>query len=147
MREILFRGQTRRKGEKVRMGDGKPIDSNWVYGGIFPQNDGGDFAIIYSQDPIEKHPVYADTVGEYAGFTDRESTRIFEDDIVSIPNSEDIGVVKFGLYDNKHFGFYIEWMGACHLYRQDIHYWASLIKVVGNIYDNPEMITKQSEEA
>ena len=27
MREILFRGQTRRKGEKVRM-DGSPVESN-----------------------------------------------------------------------------------------------------------------------
>lgn len=34
MREILFRGQTRRYGEKVRL-NGEKIKSNWVYGGIF----------------------------------------------------------------------------------------------------------------
>lgn len=48
MREILFRGQTRRYGEKVRL-NGEKIKSNWVYGGIFPQNGEGDFAMIYQQ--------------------------------------------------------------------------------------------------
>lgn len=37
MREILFRGQTHLYGEKVDMNGGK-LPSNWVYGGIFPQN-------------------------------------------------------------------------------------------------------------
>ena len=69
-REILFRGQTRRKGEKVRMGDGKPLDSNWVYGGILPQNNGGDFAIIYTYEPIEKRVVYSDTVCQFTGMYD-----------------------------------------------------------------------------
>lgn len=147
MRKILFRGQTRRKGEKVRMGDGKPLESNWVYGGIFPQNNGGDFAIIYSQDPVEKFPVYADTVGQYAGLKDRNRTRIFESDIVADIDSGNIGVVKFGVYNLKHYGFYIEWMGNIH-YRNDICYWAKnrLIKIIGNIFDNPELLRKESEE-
>jgi hypothetical protein len=33
MREILFRGQTRRYGEKVRL-NGEKTKSNWVYGGV-----------------------------------------------------------------------------------------------------------------
>lgn len=40
-KNILFRGQTRKKGEKVTM-SGTPIPSNWVFGGIFPQNNGGE---------------------------------------------------------------------------------------------------------
>ena len=42
MKEVLFRGQTRCKGEKVRM-DGSPIDSNWVYGGVL--RGSGDHSI------------------------------------------------------------------------------------------------------
>ena len=45
MKEILFRGQTRKKGEKVFVGSGKPVDGNWVYGGVFQGQ--GDFSIIY----------------------------------------------------------------------------------------------------
>ena len=37
MREILFRGQTRLYGEKVNIA-GEKLPSNWIYGGIFPQN-------------------------------------------------------------------------------------------------------------
>ena len=53
MRDLLFRGQTRRKGERVLM-NGKPIDANWVYGGIFQGK--GDFSVIYTYEPIKKMP-------------------------------------------------------------------------------------------
>ena len=77
-KNILFRGQTRKKGEKVTM-SGTPIPSNWVFGGIFPQNNGGDFAIIYQQDPeIQKFPVYAETVCQYTGKNDKYGGKIFE---------------------------------------------------------------------
>ena len=69
-RKILFRGQTRHKGEKTSI-SGKPLPGIWVTGGIFPQNKGYERAIIYTQDPkVEKHVVYAETVGQYTGIDD-----------------------------------------------------------------------------
>lgn len=86
-KNILFRGQTRKKGEKVTM-SGTPIPSNWVFGGIFPQNNGGDFAIIYQQDPeIQKFPVYAETVCQYTGKNDKYGGKIFENDIIMTDSS------------------------------------------------------------
>lgn len=52
-RKILFRGQTRHKGEKTSI-SGKPLPGIWVTGGIFPQNKGYERAIIYTQDPNEQ---------------------------------------------------------------------------------------------
>ena len=79
MREILFRGQTRRKGEYCINMRYDKCDSNWAYGDIFPQNGGGDKVIIYQQEPtVEKRIVYADTVGQYTGLTDKNGKKIFE---------------------------------------------------------------------
>lgn len=82
-RKILFRGQTRHKGEKTSI-SGKPLPGIWVTGGIFPQNKGYERAIIYTQDPkVEKHVVYAETVGQYTGVDDVLETPVFEDDIIT----------------------------------------------------------------
>lgn len=82
-RKILFRGQTRRKGEKTSI-SGIPLSGIWVAGGVFPQNKGYDYAIIYQQNPkVEKYVVHADTIGQYTGINDSLGNFIFEDDIIT----------------------------------------------------------------
>lgn len=141
MREILFRGQTRRKGEKVWM-DGSPVESNWVYGGIF---QGLNRSVIYGYDPIEKYVVYSDTVGQFTGLTDKNGMKIFEGDIVAQnwydhdePADDSFGEVVFCEYDcsfsvmdvNKDG---IVPLGECHAY-----HWEA--EIIGNIHDNPELL-------
>ena len=142
-REILFRGQTRRKGEKVRI-SGEPVDSNWVYGGIFPGE--GDFSIIYQTKPkIEKFTVYSDTVGQFTGLTDKNGTRIFEGDIIKITgfHTTAIAAVKYGSTSEKstHWGWYFD--------DNDGHTYFLMSKafckdynaiIIGNIHDNPELL-------
>lgn len=164
MREILFRGQTRRFGEKVRM-DGKPLESNWVYGGLF---QGPNKSVIYGYDPVEKHVVYSDTVGQYTGLTDRNGKKIFEGDVIrwgcrydydcyeeSLQHPEEyegcdpgqdlgIGVVKwFG--DEGYPAFDIapnefESNGLSYL-SEDCDF---VIEVIGNIHDNPELLKERN---
>lgn len=134
MREILFRGKD-------------SITKSWVYGALVQQQDDplrektliisysnyqyGDFseAVIHEVDP--------ETVGQYTGFVDKNSKKIFDGDIVSI-------------YNSKAFLFAVAW--------NDNHYILKCttngvsdnilnvtespedVEVVGNIYDNPELI-------
>lgn len=144
MREILFRGQTRRYGEKVKL-NGEKIKSNWVYGGIFPQNGDGDFAIIYQQEPtIEKRVVYADTVGQYTGMVDKNGTKIFEGDILDFSDRSDGDGYGVVVYDTNETEFGIvydslfEGLGR--------HYHSKNIEVIGNIYDNPELVGDENND-
>ena len=82
-RKNLFRGQVRRKGDRTSI-SGEPLPGVWVLGGVFPQNKGYDYAIIYQQEPkVEKYVVYAETVGQYTGIIDSIGTKVFEDDIIT----------------------------------------------------------------
>ena len=133
MREILFRGQVRRKGEKVNMAR-EPLPGKWVYGGVFVPDNGGDFSIIYGagepSEQVKKYLVYADTVGQYTGMTDRTRTRIFEGDIVQV-GDELVLIVWRGtgfvpLKKNKRP---MTWFLVC-----------TTGKIIGNEFDDPELL-------
>jgi uncharacterized phage protein (TIGR01671 family) len=165
MREIIFRGQLRRKGEKVNMA-GEPLPSIWKYGGV-AQYGGG--AVIYQAEPeIEKFPVYADTVGQYTGLKDKHGVKVFEGDIVrditehisKEKKSFGIAVVKFGKHDvqsddsfcyGEAYGWYfdgntvretpIQYYG----YNKYVRNERLQFEVIGNIYDNPELLEEESK--
>ena len=134
MRELLFRGQQRRKGEKVHM-DGSPVEGSWFYGNGVLQGK-GDFSIIYPTEPtFEKHSVYTDTLGQYTGLTDMNGKKIFEGDIVQNIITKETAIVRwytehsaFMLYDKNNNKIYF-------LYDNDFN----KIEIIGNIYDNPEL--------
>lgn len=134
MEEILFRGQTRRKGEKCRL-DGTPVESNWVYGGVLQGKS--DHSIIYQTEPeIEKKVVYTDTLGQYIGLVDKDGTKIFEGDILEYKGKRyTVKYVPNLPYLTHHVCFLAT--------RHNAAFCASALlygTVVGNIYDNPELI-------
>lgn len=137
MREILFRGQTRRYGEKVRMGDGEKLPGRWVYGGVLQGS--GAHSIIYGgeneNDPgegLDKWVVYSDTLGQFTGLLDKNGKRIFEGDIV---RDVDTGNIRTVEYHGNRFVF-------VSLLRHffDVIYEEDC-EVIGNIHDNPELLT------
>lgn len=142
MRDIFFRGQTRRLGEKVYM-NGKKVPGNWVYGGIC--HGTGDFSIIYgSMDvelkrPTDKHIVYTDTVGQYTGLTDKNGVKIFEGDILKF--TDRLVVVtwhkKCACWDCT----FLKHINGTPTKTDDriTTKWRENAEVIGNVYDNPEL--------
>lgn len=133
-REIKFRGQTRRKGERVISMAGDKCEANWVYGGIFPQNNGGDFSIIYEQPSCEKRVVYADTVGQYIGVPDKNGKEIYEKDIVLIDGEDEYFVVEWD-NDTARFVMTSETMTV-----DFDNYWGYQVEVIGNVYENTDLL-------
>ncbi len=126
MREILFRGKRIDNGE-------------WVEGDLIHAPD-GRAAISTDDDLLE---VQHETVCQYTGLTDKGSRKIWENDIIR--------------YNKKLFR--VAWEADCTHFAaypldKEIRYAPCLnigtmksVEVVGNIFDNPELIiTEKSEE-
>lgn len=148
MREILFRGQTRRYGEKVRMGDGAKVPSNWVYGGILKGK--GAHSIIYGgknmKNPgegFDKWPVYSDTVGQFTGLTDKNGKKIFEGDIVLVQGMEPWVdgqyIIEFSEV-NHCWWLRNPYPRGCSYSFSDLNGFCEDGEIVGNIHDNPGLL-------
>lgn len=136
MREILFRGK--------HMAGGVWCEGNLAV------SKGGVAIITPDNTPCGVYgQVDPDTVGQFAGLTDKNGKKIFEGDIVKYVDDgyDATGVARFGLYASAgaafagHEGFYLDWAG-CDWLRKDIGFWATMrpIEIIGNIHDNPELM-------
>lgn len=144
MREILFRGQTRRYGEKVRM-NGKKVPGRWVYGGALQGS--GNHSIIYGGenadnpgDGLDKWPVYTDTLGQYTGLKDKNGKRIFEGDILLLDGEDGYFKLEFD-EDTARFVM----IGDSVQVDFD-NFWSYEVEVIGNIHDNPELLKEGAHE-
>lgn len=141
-REILFRAKTKATKE-------------WTYGHFAKQYD---VPQIYAGNGHEC--IYEDTLCQYTGLTDKNGTKIFEGDILQgdeypyCSDGEynyyaeviwfDNDCCGFGLCTHKNPKSAVRGIsdGNCEWFEDfDSNNWS----VVGNIYDNPELLSEESE--
>lgn len=134
MREILFRG--------------KDIKGNW-YEGLLAHNIAKDEWYISNKAGISTaYQVRPETIGQFTGLTDKNGVKIFEGDVVRI--SEDY-------YDGLHYSgneVYYSDGAFCVEYETPEYDVTSIgflvregveVEVIGNIYDNPELIGEDGD--
>lgn len=131
MREIKFRGQT-----------GTTEGKKWVYGHYyrvksFFDDIEGHYINTIRSDHLKDYNVYKETVGQYTGLHDKNEKEIYEGDIVKILGGEyekgfyewDEKVqIKDLIYDGFNLMMTISQIGN------------QAIEVIGNIYENPELL-------
>ena len=126
MREIKFRG----------------LDNNgvWYYGYINKYSFNGYTAasIRFSNESgsILIYQVKEETVGQYTGIKDKNGNEIYEGDILG--DFIGLGVVK---YNECTAGFVIDILGQINeITFGEINYNNYVLEVIGNIYENPDIL-------
>ena len=122
MREIKFRGW-----------NGK--NKKWIYGYYFV-NRGEHFIspdeVVNPLVSYEDFLVDKDSVGQYTGVKDKNGKEVYDGDIVS--SGATTGVV---MYDCEQAGFVVQKEKTI-----ELRFYSLLgIEVIGNVHDNPELLT------
>lgn len=134
-REILFRGKRKDNGE-------------WIYGVPITDKATNDAYIITSTAGASLKSeinnmcatgfrVIRNTIGQYTSMTDRDDTKIFEGDIVNARWFDKVERA-FVCYAEDYLTWVLEYSDDEH---NDMNlFFKNEIKVIGNIYDNPELL-------
>lgn len=136
MREILFRGKSIIRGEwiygylnqhrgNIRYDcDCEPIADGCYYINDWQTKiDTGMYGQEYKVDP--------NTIGQFTGLEDKLGTKMFEGDVI-----DDLGVEYIVVFDSD----YAQFRGKFDGWNAEISHIASRCEVIGNIYDNPELL-------
>ena len=137
MREILFRGK-------------RDYNGKWVEGSLLVWPDGSTemcHTNPNSNDELLKVSVSPETVGQYIGMKDRNGKMVFEGDIIELKGCRwGVGFenTAFAVMEGPSMQFAMfEQYRWDHKKREWVapDYW----EVVGNIYDNPELLDVDGE--
>lgn len=131
MREILFRGKSLRTGE-------------WIQGYLFRCWERAYIAWGMVNDNADTKEVDPETVCQYTGLTDKNGRKIFEGDIVSAPFTGYAGKTRErkGIVEFVNGAFSVNWNDS-EEYGKNFAGYVNDIEVIGNIFDNPELIGDQ----
>lgn len=135
-REILFRGKSKEDyGLIYKKGD-------WVQGNLIEGVGGKDDYYINPKGTLINIRVEAETVGQYIGVKDFKNNPVYEDDILVDQGLDEDMEKDYGtVYWNEECaGFFIGFNLNPEMDAYDARYYT----VVGNVWDNPELVEKIS---
>ena len=150
MREIKFRGESI---------DDWISNGEWVYGGITFDNNGNVYICPERfSDYDDEIKVNPKTVGQYTGLKDKNGKEIYEGDIVASLFSSSGKICSIGdvQFDCGVFG--VEWVhnkedktmvggwGQRHNLRRLDDDIIDNVEVIGNIYENPELLKGEQRQ-
>ena len=136
-REILFRG--------------KRLDNNkWLYGSHFTDS-GEDYIIpqnLLGINDYEECQVDQNTVGQFTGLRDKNGVKIFGGDIIKHPYVDPIFRDLVEMKDGEGVTSEVIFHDGAFVVKYDYDYLIYLdaftrhghAEVIGNIYDNPELL-------
>lgn len=132
MREILFRGKRKDNGKWVEgfvhcVTDNYTAKNCW-YITTFKKLDNEEIVLT------GQYEVIPETVGQYTGLPDENGTKIFEGDIVYILKQDESAEIAW----DKDLARYI--ISSANMIADFDNFWNFEMEVIGNIYDNPELL-------
>jgi len=126
MREILFKAKRKDNGK-------------WIEGYYQKRYDllGNEEHLIFHADSYnvwEYAEIDPETICQFTGLCDKNGKKIWENDILRFTQQDEtkIGVIKYNAPIFTYFGL-MRWS----LYKDE---------VIGNIFDNPELLQEESDE-
>lgn len=131
MREILFKARRKDNGEWV---EGYYCRSfRWT-------GDENPVAAIQEADCYYFREVDSETICQYTGLTDKNGSKIWENDIVRRTDLHISTDPKEGIiwYDKDNTAFIIKWLNPVKY--SATYVWKDRIEVIGNVFDNPDLL-------
>lgn len=137
----LYKAKRTDNGEWV---EGMPfeIESKSIF---LIKDDENFLRVHYLEENMWSADIYAievdpSTICQCTGIPDKKGKRIFEKSIVRDEYGS-LGIVEYGVFDYYNIGFYIRWLSeSAEYYREELGYWANKVEVIGNVFDNPELM-------
>lgn len=141
MRQIKFRAQD--------------FTGTWQYGFIVKGNEQSVIIPVHKDGTVAMGIniyVQPETVGQFTGLTDEFEREVYEGDIIMLDGSPEMGArvvvfyeESFNIATRKEYDYLRQ---GAHPYLDDyahmdcLNTWSNsgLVRVVGNIYDNPELL-------